>query len=84
MNEIDLLREKLKLLPDKSGCYLMKDQNDSILYVGKAKSLKSRVRSYFTGSHNAKTQALVSHIRDFEYIVTDTVVEALKIGRAHV
>jgi excinuclease ABC subunit C len=71
------IREKLKLLPDKPGVYLMKDENGTILYVGKAKVLRNRVRSYFTGSHDGKTQLLVSHIADFEYIVTDTVVEAL-------
>ncbi|UOF90232.1 excinuclease ABC subunit UvrC [Fodinisporobacter ferrooxydans] len=75
MNE--LIREKLKFLPDKPGVYLMKDASGTIIYVGKAKVLKNRVRSYFTGSHDGKTQALVSNIEDFEYIVTDTVVEAL-------
>jgi excinuclease ABC subunit C len=73
----ETIREKLKLLPDKPGVYLMKDENGTILYVGKAKVLRNRVRSYFTGSHDGKTQLLVSHIADFEYIVTDTVVEAL-------
>lgn len=55
----------------------MKDERGSVIYVGKAKVLKNRVRSYFTGSHDGKTQLLVSHIADFEYIVTDTVAEAL-------
>ncbi|WP_107725010.1 excinuclease ABC subunit UvrC [Desmospora activa] len=71
------IKEKLSLLPDQPGCYLMKDSDGKILYVGKAKSLKSRVRSYFTGSHDGKTQLLVSQITDFEYIVTDTPIEAL-------
>ncbi|SFU82288.1 excinuclease ABC subunit UvrC [Alicyclobacillus macrosporangiidus] len=71
------IRAKLALLPAKPGVYLMKDERGRVLYVGKAKVLKNRVRSYFTGSHDRKTQALVSRIRDFEYIVTDTVVEAL-------
>ncbi|GEO25868.1 UvrABC system protein C [Alicyclobacillus acidoterrestris] len=71
------LSDKLALLPAKPGVYLMKGQSGEILYVGKAKVLKNRVRSYFTGSHDRKTQALVSNIRDFEYIVTDTVAEAL-------
>ncbi|WDL96883.1 excinuclease ABC subunit UvrC [Alicyclobacillus sp. ALC3] len=75
MNE--QLREKLSLLPGKPGVYLMKDRVGSVIYVGKAKVLKNRVRSYFTGSHDRKTQALVSNIVDFEYVVTDTVVEAL-------
>jgi excinuclease ABC subunit C len=71
------IRAKLKLLPDKPGVYLMKNERDEVIYVGKAKVLKNRVRSYFTGSHNGKTQLLVSNIADFEYIVTGTVVEAL-------
>ncbi len=73
----DQLRDKLQLLPDKPGVYLMKDRTGRIIYVGKAKVLKNRVRSYFTGSHDRKTELLVSNIADFEYIVTDTVVEAL-------
>jgi len=71
------IREKLRFLPDKPGVYLMKDESNNIIYVGKAKVLKNRVRSYFTGSHDAKTQRLVMSIVDFEYIVTSTVVEAL-------
>ncbi|ATY86430.1 excinuclease ABC subunit C [Kyrpidia spormannii] len=71
------LKEKLALLPGKPGVYLMKDAEGRVIYVGKAKTLKNRVRSYFTGSHDAKTQKLVSEIRDFEYIVTDNAVEAL-------
>lgn len=73
----DDLREKLSLLPGQPGVYLMKDAGGAVIYVGKAQRLKNRVRSYFTGSHDRKTQALVSNITDFEYIVTDTVVEAL-------
>lgn len=71
------LQHKLSLLPDKPGCYIMKDENGSILYVGKAKVLKNRVRSYFHGVHDMKTTRLVSHIRDFEFIVTDSEKEAL-------
>jgi excinuclease ABC subunit C len=71
------IREKLKLLPDKPGVYLMKNEDGEIIYVGKAKVLKNRVRSYFTGSHDGKTQLLVSNIVDFEYIVTTSAVEAL-------
>lgn len=71
------IKEKLALLPDQPGCYLMKDRQGTVIYVGKAKVLKNRVRSYFTGSHNAKTQALVSEIEDFEYIITSSDVEAL-------
>ncbi len=71
------LREKLSLLPDRPGVYLMKDDKGDIIYVGKAKSLRNRVRSYFTGSHDGKTQKMVSEISDFEYIITASPVEAL-------
>ncbi|UVI31759.1 excinuclease ABC subunit UvrC [Paenibacillus spongiae] len=71
------IRNKLALLPDQPGCYLMKNGEGTIIYVGKAKVLKNRVRSYFNGSHNGKTQRLVSEIRDFEYIVTSSNMEAL-------
>src|SRR5690606_16594334 len=67
----------LAILPDQPGCYLMKDRQNTIIYVGKAKVLKNRVRSYFTGSHDAKTQRLVGEIEDFEYIVTSSDIEAL-------
>jgi len=66
----DLIKQKLALLPESSGCYLMKDKNNKVIYVGKAKILKNRVRSYFTGAHNAKTTLLVSEICDFDYIMT--------------
>ncbi|RST60521.1 excinuclease ABC subunit UvrC [Siminovitchia terrae] len=72
-----LIKHKLEILPDQPGCYLMKDRQGTIIYVGKAKKLKNRVRSYFTGSHDTKTQRLVSEIQDFEYIVTSSNVEAL-------
>ncbi|MFC5466804.1 excinuclease ABC subunit UvrC [Lederbergia graminis] len=75
MNEI--IKNKLAILPDQPGCYLMKDRQNTIIYVGKAKILKNRVRSYFTGSHDTKTQRLVSEIEDFEYIVTSSNIEAL-------
>ncbi|MDR9791594.1 MULTISPECIES: excinuclease ABC subunit UvrC [unclassified Aeribacillus] len=71
------LKEKLSLLPNKPGCYLMKDKNGTVIYVGKAKVLKNRVRSYFTGSHDGKTLRLVQEIADFEYIVTSSNIEAL-------
>ncbi|WP_120465255.1 excinuclease ABC subunit UvrC [Paenibacillus aceti] len=74
---LEAIRHKLALLPDLPGCYLMKNKNGTIIYVGKAKILKNRVRSYFTGSHDGKTQRLVSEIRDFEYIVTGSNMEAL-------
>lgn len=71
------LQDKLALLPDQPGCYIMKDDKGKILYVGKAKVLKNRVRSYFRGVHDNKTTRLVSHIRDFEFIVTGSEKEAL-------
>ncbi|HEX7057383.1 MAG TPA: excinuclease ABC subunit UvrC [Bacilli bacterium] len=74
---LETIRQKLALLPDKPGCYLMKNCDGKIIYVGKAKVLKNRVRSYFTGTHNAKTQLLVNDICDFEYIVTASNKEAL-------
>ena len=70
------IENKLKLLPDLPGCYLMKDLNSRIIYVGKAKNLKNRVRSYFKSSHEGKTARLVSEIRDFETIITSTDKEA--------
>ena len=75
----NLIREKLALLPDQPGCYLMKNDKGEIIYVGKAKVLKNRVRSYFTGTHNTKTQRLVSEISDFEYIITESNIEALAL-----
>lgn len=71
------LKEKLAILPDQPGCYLMKDKQGTAIYVGKAKVLKNRVRSYFTGSHDGKTLRLVGEIVDFEYIVTSSNLEAL-------
>lgn len=75
MNET--IKNKLALLPEQPGCYLMKDRQGTIIYVGKAKILKNRVRSYFTGSHDLKTERLISEIEDFEYIVTSSNIEAL-------
>lgn len=72
----DKIREKLKTLPDKPGSYQMYDKDGNIIYVGKAKNLKNRVRSYFVGAHNNKTEALVSKIDDFNYIVTNNETEA--------
>jgi excinuclease ABC subunit C len=70
-------KEKLSLLPNEPGCYLMLDSSGDVIYVGKAKNLKNRVRSYFVGAHNAKTEALVSEIADFNYIVTNSEQESL-------
>ncbi|MBG9448443.1 excinuclease ABC subunit C [Cytobacillus firmus] len=75
MNET--IKNKLMLLPAQPGCYLMKDRQGTIIYVGKAKILRNRVRSYFTGSHDGKTLRLVNEIVDFEYIVTSSDMEAL-------
>ncbi|MDY0408609.1 excinuclease ABC subunit UvrC [Virgibacillus soli] len=75
MNE--LIKEKLAILPAQPGCYLMKDKHRTIIYVGKSKSLRNRVRSYFTGAHDQKTQRLVQEIVDFEYIITASEMEAL-------
>jgi len=73
----DQIKNKLAILPAQPGCYLMKDRQGTIIYVGKAKVLKNRVRSYFTGSHDGKTLRLVNEIEDFEYIVTSSDMEAL-------
>ncbi|MCB6584747.1 excinuclease ABC subunit UvrC [Streptococcus gordonii] len=72
-----LIQSKLELLPTSPGCYIHKDKNGTIIYVGKAKNLRNRVRSYFRGSHDTKTEALVSEIIDFEFIVTESNIEAL-------
>ena len=71
------LQKKLELLPDNPGCYLYKDNIGEIIYVGKAKNLKNRVKSYFIGTHNKKTQTLVSKIEDLEYIIVNSEKEAL-------
>ena len=73
----NLIKSKLELLPTSPGCYIHKDKNGTIIYVGKAKNLRNRVRSYFRGSHDTKTEALVSEIVDFECIVTESDIEAL-------
>lgn len=73
----DNIKNKLPLLPAQPGCYLMKDRQGTIIYVGKAKVLRNRVKSYFTGSHDGKTLRLVNEIEDFEYIVTSSDMEAL-------
>ena len=79
MNSVDIknkIKEKLKELPKKPGCYLMKNANGEIIYVGKAKILANRVKSYFVGSHDAKTTKMVSMVNDFEYIITGSETEA--------
>lgn len=73
----DKIKQKLELLPLKPGCYMMKNKEGEIIYVGKAIKLRNRVHSYFVGSHNYKTTKLVSQIDDFETIVTSSEKEAL-------
>ena len=72
-----MLKEKLKLVPEKPGCYLMKNKDGVIIYVGKAKNLKRRVNSYFNKIQTGKTKVLVDNIEDFEYIITNTETESL-------
>ena len=72
----EIVREKLRTLPQKPGCYQMKNINNEIIYVGKAKNLANRVKSYFVGAHDAKTTKMVSNINDFEYIITGSETEA--------
>lgn len=73
----EYLEEQIKQVPDKPGVYLMKDNSEKIIYVGKARSLKKRVRSYFRkGNHSYKTSIMVEYINDFDYIVTDTEMES--------
>ncbi len=74
---MELIKEKLKLLPDQPGSYQFYNKFGKIIYVGKAKNLKSRVKSYFTGAHNSKTTKLVSEIADFSTLITKTEREAL-------
>ena len=73
----DILRDKLDKLPDSPGCYLMKDRSGTIIYVGKAVNLKNRVRSYFRGTHDPKTEKMVSHIADFDTVIVSNETEAL-------
>lgn len=79
MEHISRLRQKANALPQEPGVYLMKDRKGDIIYVGKAKSLKNRVTSYFRAveNHQAKVYAMVEHVEDFDYIVTDSEFEAL-------
>ena len=72
-----MVLEKLKLVPHKPGCYLMKNSKGVIIYVGKAKDLKNRLNSYFHSSHTGKTAKLVSEIADFDYIVVSSETESL-------
>lgn len=79
INDIPDLEQRLKSLPDKPGVYIMRDKDGRIIYIGKAVSLKNRVRQYFRSSanHSPRIQSMIAHIADFEYILTDSEVEAL-------
>jgi len=79
MNEFTVITGKLKNLPDKPGVYLFKNEKGRVIYIGKAKILRNRIRSYFQKSRpfDAKHLALVSKVHDLEFIVTDSEVEAL-------
>jgi excinuclease ABC subunit C len=77
VNCLEKLKEKVKFMPNGPGCYLMYDKNNTIIYIGKAKNLKNRVRSYFSGAHNLKTTKLISEIVDFSFVQTKTELEAL-------
>lgn len=74
---MDDLKLKLSVVPAEPGCYLMKDKHDEVIYVGKSKLLRNRVRSYFSGAHDEKTMRLVREIVDFDYIVTSSEAESL-------
>ena len=76
MANMSKIRPKLELLPHKPGSYQMRDINNNIIYVGKAKDLKNRVSSYFTGRVTGKTKKLVENIDDFTYIVTSSELES--------
>ena len=72
-----MIDKKLALVPHKPGCYLMKDKNGIIIYVGKSKNLKNRLSSYFKASHTGKTAMLVRDIVDFDYVITSSELESL-------
>lgn len=77
---MDVIREKLKLLPDKPGVYIMLDKYQTVIYVGKARVLKNRVRQYFHNSPKAeKVMKMVENIADFNYIITDSEIDALAL-----
>ena len=80
------IQEKLKQLPSEPGVYFMKDSRGNIIYVGKSKNLKARVSSYFHQSknHSKKVEKLVNHLKDFDYVVTDTEFEALLLEARYI
>jgi excinuclease ABC subunit C len=71
-----VIEQKIKLIPKEPGCYLMKNEDGIIIYIGKAKDLKNRITSYFKGKHTGKTLKLVSEIKDFEYVIVESEIEA--------
>ena len=73
---LENIKQKLTLVPKLPGCYQMLDQHKEIIYVGKAKILQNRLKSYFTGTHDAKTTRMLMDVVDFEYIITETETEA--------
>ena len=75
-NTLEYIKTKLSLVPKLPGCYQMIDKNKEIIYVGKAKILQNRLRSYFSGTHDAKTTRMLMDVVDFEYIITKTETEA--------
>ena len=77
MLKLERIKEELKLVPKKPGSYQMYDINNQIIYVGKAKNLANRLKSYFTGSHDAKTTRMVQDVEYFKYIITSSELEAL-------
>lgn len=77
MSMNDKLLKKAQSLPLKSGCYLMRDKNGTVIYVGKAKKLKTRVVSYFNNSPKSlKTEHMISHVEDFEFLITNSESES--------
>ena len=74
---MDYIKQKLSLVPNKPGCYQMKNKDGVIIYVGKAKKLKNRLSSYFRGTHTGKTARLVKEIVDFEFVVVENEKESL-------
>ena len=78
-NNMDIIQDKIKRLPNDPGVYIMKDKSGQIIYVGKAKALRNRVSSYFRSveKHLPKVYRMVEHVQDFDFIVTDSEFEAL-------
>ena len=82
---MDELREKLKLLPDQPGVYIMLDKDGNVIYVGKARVLKNRVRQYFHSTQKAeKVEAMVSNVDDFYYIITKSEIDALSLENTYI